>query len=149
MPPGPKLTLEYFDGDILKYFGFRQCFKRHVEGVYKNFEDRLAFLESLCTGQAHEVILGLSCLLNSEDAYLKAWEHFDSCFGNTRKLMNQLQQKLVVGPQIKDSDRKGLLSLADMFHCEVRFQSWDKLWMLESPELMHRLFKHLPYKIKA
>ena len=64
--------------------------------------------------------------------------------------MNQLRQRLVLGPQIKDGDGKGLLSLTDsMFHCEVSFQSWDKLWMLESPELMHGLFERLPYKIKA
>ena len=56
----------------------------------------------------------------------------------------------MVGPQLKDGDGKGLLSLADsIFHCEVSFQSLDKLWMLESPELMHGLFERLPYKIKA
>ena len=102
LPPGPKLTLECFDGEKLKYFGLKQRFKKHVQGLYNNFEERLAFLESFCTGQAHEVISGLSCLLNSEDAYLKAWERLDSRFGDTRKLMYPLRQKLVVGPQIKD-----------------------------------------------
>ena len=124
LTPGPKLTLECFDGDILKYFGCKQRFKRHVEGVYNNFKDRLAFLDSLCTGQAYEVISGLSCLFDSKYAYLKAWERLDSRFGDTRKLMNQLRQRLVLGPQIKDGDGKGLLSLADsMFIVKLVFRA--------------------------
>ena len=31
LTPGSKLTLDCFDGDILKYFGFKQRFKRHVD----------------------------------------------------------------------------------------------------------------------
>ena len=36
LPPELKLTLECFEGDTLKYFGFKQRFKRHVEGVYSH-----------------------------------------------------------------------------------------------------------------
>ena len=34
--PGLKLTLEYFEGDVIKYFRFKQRFKQHVEGVYSH-----------------------------------------------------------------------------------------------------------------
>ena len=83
LPPELKLTLECFEGDVLKYFGFKQRFKRHVEGVYCHWEDRMAFLESLCKDKAHEVISGLSCLANSKDAYSRAWSRLDARFGDT------------------------------------------------------------------
>ena len=149
-PPGPKLTLDSFDGDILKFWSFKQRFKRHIEGVYANWEDRLAFLESLCEGKAKNAISGLSCLLDSKDAYLKAWDRLDYRFGDTQKLMSRLRQELLHGPAIKDGDGDSLSTLADkMFQCEMSFAGWNKIWMLDSPELMHGLFERLPYKLKT
>ena len=47
-----------------KYWDFKKRFKRHVEAVYPSYEDRMAFLESLCVGKARDVIAGIGCLLD-------------------------------------------------------------------------------------
>ena len=44
LPPGPKLSLKSFDGDVIKYWGFKQWFRRHIVKVYANWKDRITFL---------------------------------------------------------------------------------------------------------
>ena len=149
-PPGPRLTLDCFNGELLKYYGFKMRFKKYVENVYPDWEDRLAFLESLCKGEAHNVISGLVCLPNSRDAYIKAWDRLDKRFGDTHRLMSQLRQELVYGPPVKEGDVVGLRALGDkMYHCEASFEGYGKSWVLNSQELMHSLFERLPYKLKC
>ena len=72
--PAPRLTLESFDGDIIKYWDYKKQFKRHVEDVYPSYDDRMAFLGSSCVGKAHKVIAGIGCLLDSCIAYMRAWD---------------------------------------------------------------------------
>ena len=86
LPPAPHLTLESFKGDIVKYWDFKKRFKRHVEDVYLSYDDRMAFLDSLCVGKAHEVIAGIGCLLDSRTAYMRAWDRLDKRFGDVKSL---------------------------------------------------------------
>ena len=44
LPPGPKLSMESFDGDMMKYWGFKQRHMRHIEEVYSNWKDLLRFV---------------------------------------------------------------------------------------------------------
>ena len=119
-PPAPRLTLESFNGVVIKYWDFKRRFKRHVEEVYPSFEDRMAFLESSCIGRAREVITGIGCLLDSRTAYVKAWERLDKRFGNVKKLMAHLRGELLMGSAIKEGDAEGLMKLSDkMYQCEV------------------------------
>ena len=148
-PPAPRLTLESFNGEVIKYWDFKRRFKRHVEEVYPSFEDRMAFLESSCVGKAREVITGIGCLLNSRTAYVKAWERLDKRFGDVKKLMAHLRGELLMGSAIKEGDAEGLMKLSDkMYQCEVTFQGLGKMWMLDSQDLMHDLFERLPHRIK-
>ena len=75
-----------------------------MEGVYPHWKDRMAFLESLRKDKAHEVISGLSCLINSRNAYSRAWSRLDARFGDTQKLMARLREKLLTGLSIRESD---------------------------------------------
>jgi len=93
-PPGPKLVINNFDGDVMKYFEFKRKFKRHVENVYFNSEDRMSFLESMCVGKAKDVIAGLSCLPDQNVAYEKAWIRLEKRFGDSQKLMAKLQEQV-------------------------------------------------------
>ena len=133
LPPGLKLELEKFDGDVMKFWEFKRRFKRHVEQVYQCSEDRIAFLESMCIGRAHDPVAGLSCLEDSDEAYLRAWQRLNKRFRDTSKLMSRLKEAMVIGPVIKEGDAKALMVLGDkMYRCEVSFQSWNKEWMLNS-----------------
>ena len=114
--PSPRLTLENFNGEVIKYWDFKRRFKRHVEEVYPSFEDRMAFLESLCVGKAREVIAGIGCLLDSRTAYVKAWEQLDKRFGDVKKLMAHLRGELLMGSAIKERDAEGLMKLSDKIY---------------------------------
>ena len=64
--------------------------------------------------------------------------------------MQHLRGELLNGPAIKDGDAEGLLRFADrMYQCEVTFDGLDKMWMLNSQDLMHDLFGRLPHRIKV
>ena len=143
-PPGLRLDLEKFDGDVMKFWDFKKRFKRHVKDVYSSHEDRLAFFESLCVGTARDLVAGLSCMVFSEEAYARAWERLEKRFGDTSKLMSRLRQELLDGPSIKEGDAEAMLRLRDkMYRCEISFQGWNKDWMLNSQDLMHSLFERL------
>ena len=92
LPPAPHLKLESYDGDLLKYWDFKRRFKRHVEDVYPSSHDRMAFLDSLCVGKAHDVIAGIGCMIDSQEAYVKAWDRLDKRFGDERKIMDRLRK---------------------------------------------------------
>ena len=80
--PSPKLSLENFDGDILKYHTFKRKFKSCIEAVYQDFNIRMSFLEETCVGKAREVISGLSCFDDRRHAYDLSWERLDKRFGD-------------------------------------------------------------------
>ena len=122
--PGPKLVINNFDGDVMKYFEFKSKFKLHVESVYLNNNDRMSYLESLCVGKAKEAIGGLTCLPDQNIAYERAWQRLDKRFGDSRNLMNSLQEQLLNGPSIKEWDGEALTKLCDqMYKCEVSFEA--------------------------
>ena len=122
--PGPKLVINNFDGDPTKYLEFKRKFKRHIENVYWNNEDRMSFPEGMCTGKAKDVIAGLSCLPDQNPAYQKAWSRLEKRFGDSRKLMERLQERLVNDPTIKEWDGEALTKLGEeMYRCEVSFES--------------------------
>ena len=85
--PVPRLSLEKFDGDILKYHTFKRKFKSCIEEAYQDYNVRMSFLEESCIGKAFEIISGLSSFDDRKHAYQLAWERLDRRFGNQTKLM--------------------------------------------------------------
>ena len=79
--PQPRLNLESFNSDILKYHPFKRKFIRCIENSYADYEIRMSFLEEVCVGAASEVISGLSCFDDRQYAYKRAWERLDQRFG--------------------------------------------------------------------
>ena len=76
----------------------------------------------MCVGKAHDAIARLSCLVNCKEAYTKACDRLDKRFGDTNRLKHRLQEELLVGPVIKESDARSLLCRSDkMYRCEVSF----------------------------
>ena len=94
--PGPRLKLDTFNGDVLKYLTFKRKFIRMIENEYLDFDIRFAFLEEACVGRAQQVIAGLSCLEDREQAYNMAWSRLDKRFRNRTKLMSLVKQDLEV-----------------------------------------------------
>ena len=126
--PGPRLNLDSFDGDILKYFPFKRKFVKLIEEVYLDYDIRFSFLEDACKGKAHQLIAGLSCLEDREQAYNMAWLRLDKRFGDQNKLMSRVRQDILEGPPIKEWDAQALLELCNkMYKCETGFYGWISL----------------------
>ena len=53
-----------------------------IENEYLDFDIRFAFLEEACVGRAQQVIAGLPCLEDREQAYNMAWSRLDKRFRN-------------------------------------------------------------------
>ena len=147
--PGPRLKLDTFNGDVLKYLTFKRKFIRMIENEYLDFDIRFAFLEQACVGRAQQVIAGLSCLEDREQAYNMAWSRLDKRFGNRNKLMSLVEQDLE-GPPIKEWDAKALIDLSDkMYKCETSFFGWRESHLLNNDDLLQKVFQRLPYKLKS
>ena len=63
------LAIEKFSGDIMCYLKFKRKFAKYVENVYQNCDVCLSHLESLCVGEAHRAIKGLTLHRDREYAY--------------------------------------------------------------------------------
>ena len=64
--------------------------------------------------------------------------------------MNAVRKDLLEGEKISEWDGKAWSSLSHkMFCCEATFRSWGKLFELDSPDVVEKLFDRLPYKLKA
>ena len=109
----------------------------------------LLFFEEACVGRAQQVIAGLSCLEDREQAYNMAWSRLDKRFGNRTKLMSLVKQDLE-GPPIKEWDAKALIDLCDkMYKCETSFFGWRESHLLNNDDLLQKVFQRLPYKLKS
>ena len=148
--PQPRLNLDSFNGDILKYHPFKRKFIRCIENSHADYEIRTSFLEEVCVGAASEVISGLSCFDDRQYAYKRAWKRLDQRFGDRQKLMTRVKGYLLEGPPIKEYNTNGLLDLCDlMYKCETSFAAWGKLELLNSDEVIQGLFQRLPCRIKT
>ena len=128
--PGPRLKLDTFNSDVLKYLTFKRKFIRMIENEYLDFDIRFAFPEEACVDSAQQVIAGLSYLEDREQAYNMTWSWLDKRFGNRTKLMSLVKQDLE-GPPIKEWDAKALIDLCDkMYKCETSFFGWRESHLL-------------------
>ena len=59
----------------------------------------MTFLESLCVGEAHEVITGLSCLENHAEAYTLSWQRLEKRFGNPKRICLMVHQLRIGMPK--------------------------------------------------
>ena len=147
--PGPRLKLDKSDANVLKYLTFKRKFIRMIKNEYLDFDIRFAFLEEACVGRAQQVIAGLSCLEDREQAYNMAWSRLNKRFGNPTKLMSLVNQDLE-GPPIKEWNAKALIDLCDnMYKCETSFFGWRECHLLNNDDLLQKVFQRLPYKLKS
>ena len=144
------LAIEKFSGDIMCYLEFKRKFAKYVENVHQDCDVCLSHLESLCVGEAHRAIKGLTLHPNRKYAYRTAWERLDQRFGDYNRLMERVRNDLLEGPPIKEWDVVALTALCDkMFNCENVFASWGRENDLNSPDVIKSLFLRLPYRLKS
>ena len=131
------LAITPFNGDCLKYCKLIKNLDKYVASSASDDGYRLLQLESLCSGEAKEVVSGLGRIYDKSQAYRTARARQNLRFGDRRRLMNAVRKDLLEGEKISKWDDKALSSLSNkMFCCEATFRSWEKLFELDSPDVI-------------
>ena len=82
------------------------------------------------------VIFGLGRIFDNSQAYRTARACINSRFGDRHRLMNTVRKNLLE-EKISIWGGKPLSSLSDkMFCCEATFSSWEKLFELDSRDVI-------------
>ena len=86
----PKVDIQPYDGDCMLYSSFISLFKRCVESVLDDDEDRLIHLKRLTTSHAASAIL--SC--NGSSGYKRALSILEQRFGNKHLIAHKIKANL-------------------------------------------------------
>ena len=87
---------------------FIENFDKYVASSAPDDVYRLLQLESLCSGEAKEIVSGLSRIYDKSQAYRTARACLNSRFGDRHRLMNAVRKDLLQGEKISEWDGKAL-----------------------------------------
>ena len=99
----PKVELEPYDGDSLKYHSFFAVFDENVEKICSSGSAKLTRLLQYTVGDAKEAIRACS-LIGGEDGYEKARAILQKRYGNDHIISNKLITTLRKGPFVKTAE---------------------------------------------
>lgn len=106
----PRIELEAFDGDPLKFHGFIAIFDETVDKMVKDDQIKLTRLLQYTTGKARDAIR--SCVLSSDgNGYSKAREILHQRFGSDCLVTERILSKLKEGKPVRSAEE--LQRLAD------------------------------------
>ncbi len=99
----PKVEIESFDGDPLKYHKFIALFEESVEKLVKDDKVRLTRLLQYTTGSAKQAIQG--CISTDGDSgYKQARDILCQRFGNKHLVVNRILNNLRLGKAARTAD---------------------------------------------
>ena len=114
----PKLVLPTFDGDVLQWQSWIDQFKAAIDDSNLPPITKFTYLRSLLTGEALEVIQGLSL---TEKHYKEACELLLARYGRKEKVIfKHVQELLTLAVQNKTSTMSSLRKLQDKLQGHVR-----------------------------
>ena len=106
----PKIDLEPYDGDPMKYNSFRAIFNRSIDSVVCSDDDKLVYLLRCTCGPAKDAI-NMCALMEGRDGYQKAWDILERRFGNVYLVANIIKGNLCSDKPVKSA--LDLRNLAD------------------------------------
>ena len=105
----PKVEIEKFEGDPLKYHSFMACFNENVDKVVTDDTVKLTRLLQYTAGDAKDAIR--MCSIIGSSGYSKAKQILYERYGNEHLISQRLIQSLVKGKDVQSPQE--LTSLAD------------------------------------
>ena len=110
----PRMELQTFDGNPLKYWGFMQSFKSSVGRRNVDADTKLSCLRQYCKGQARKI---LECTenMNSEEGYQRALEILEGRYGDTDNIAQRWISKITERSNVKGA--ADLREFADELQC--------------------------------
>lgn len=144
-PPEPGI----FDGDPLKYPGWKSAF--HVLIDQRNIppSERIYYLRKYLSERVREVVANYF-LLGTEDAYTEAKGLLDERYGDSFVIANAFRTKLDNWPKIQPRDSKGLQRFSDFLkQCHTAMSSIGSLGALDDDRENRKLLMKLPDWLSA
>lgn len=89
----PKLEIESFDGDPMKFHSFMRSFRLHVGNVCDNSDAKIAYLLQYTKGVAHDAIKG-ACIVGGDEGYQCALDTLQELFGSKHVIVQKIIQNL-------------------------------------------------------
>ena len=89
----PKVELEVFSGDPLKYHSFIKSFEVNVDKLCKDPDSKIARLLQYTTGDAHEAIRGVQIVGGSE-GYRRALDTLRDLYGSKHQVTEDIVKSL-------------------------------------------------------
>ena len=103
----PKMTMDNFDGDLMKYGSFIRQFESNIASKTDNEEEKLNYLEQMTTGKPNLIVK--TCLhLPPGDGYLEARRLLDKRYGDSSKVAASLVSQILAWPFVHPNDVNGL-----------------------------------------
>ena len=136
----PKPDLSVFDGNPLS-------FENTVEQNILNESQKLMYLLQYTTGNA-KMTIECCVVMDPSNGYMAARKLLKERFGHLYTITAMFVGKITEGPQIKPSDRSGLLEFADKLkNCEHTLKSMGYLDKINSADNLRRIVQRLPFHL--
>lgn len=105
----PKPAMPTFSGESREEFAlFMRRFTGYLEGHPVRPKAKLEMLIAACTGEEMKDALVMYTQLDPEEGYKEAMEMLQERLGSTQDHMDEAIHELQHGPQIQDTDKRGL-----------------------------------------
>ena len=138
----PKPDLSVFDGNPLEYWSFFRSFENTVERNVMNESEKLMCLLQYTTE--------CCMVMDPSNGYMAARKLLQERFGHPYTITAKFVGKITEGPQIKPSDRSGLLEFADKLkNCEHTLESMGYLDEINSADNLRRIVQRLPFHLRT
>ena len=143
----PKLELEKFDGDPLKYPSFIAAFEEHVERVTEDPRIRLSRLVQCTILKARDAIRSCS-LIKGEKGYTEAREILRRRFGDDNLIVSRMLGDLKSGKFVQTSEE--LQQFADeLSTCHEVLSSLQKLNEVDTQSSIQEIARRLTPDIRT
>ena len=145
----PKPDLSIFDGNPLEYWSFFRSFENTVVRNAMSESEKLMYLLQYTTGDAKKTI-ECCVVMNTSKGYMAARKLLQERFGHPYTIASKFVGEITEGPQIKPSDRTGLLEFADRLkNCEHTLESMGYLDEINSADNLRRIVQRLPFHLRT
>ena len=145
----PKPDLSIFDGNPMEYWNLMRSFENVTEQNAMNESEKLMYLLQYTTGDAKKTI-DCCVAMNPSEGYMAARRLLKERFGHPYTIAAKFVSEITEGPQIKPSDRSGLLEFADKLkNCEHTLESMGYLDEINSADNLRRIVQRLPFHLRS
>ena len=145
----PKPDLSTFDGNPMVYWSFIRSFENSIERNATSESEKLMYLLQYTSGDARKTI-ECCVVMDPTKGYEAARKLLKERFGHPYTIAAKFVEEITEGPQIRASDRSGLLAFADQLkNCEHTLESMGYLDEINSADNLRRIVQRLPFHLRT